>query len=231
MSGIIPKEQLGGYQRWQIGSFDRPAAPEPAPPAPASEPVAEAPPRHGEPTLPTAEELDRIREEARQAGYEAGFSEGRTAAEQAGEESARLEVAHLRTLVGNFEQSLVSLEQAVADQVLDLALEVASQLARASIKTQNDYLLPVIKEAIASLPLHHAHVAVHLHPSDAVKVRGLHGEQLAQSGMQILENSDISPGGCRLMAGASEVDATIETRWTRVLEAIGAHPREWLKLE
>jgi flagellar assembly protein FliH len=33
-----------------------------------------------------------------------------------------------------------------------------------------------------------------------------------------------------LLAGASEVDATIETRWKRVLEAIGTEPQEWLML-
>jgi flagellar assembly protein FliH len=31
-----------------------------------------------------------------------------------------------------------------------------------------------------------------------------------------------------LQAGTSEVDATIETRWKRVLESIGAEPQEWL---
>jgi flagellar assembly protein FliH len=31
-----------------------------------------------------------------------------------------------------------------------------------------------------------------------------------------------------LRAGNSEIDAMLETRWKRVLEAIGTEPREWL---
>jgi flagellar assembly protein FliH len=34
-------------------------------------------------------------------------------------------------------------------------------------------------------------------------------------------------GGCRVELGASEVDATLETRWRRVLESIGVS-QEWL---
>ena len=54
------------------------------------------------------------------------------------------------------------------------------------------------------------------------------GEQFAQTGTQIIEDNTITPGGCQLLAGASEVDASIETRWKRVLEAIGTEPQAWL---
>jgi flagellar assembly protein FliH len=54
------------------------------------------------------------------------------------------------------------------------------------------------------------------------------GEQLAQTGAQIIDDPEISSGGCMIVAGASEVDATIETRWKRVLESIGVAPLEWM---
>lgn len=233
MSGIIPKEQLVDCQPWQLGSFDRKPAVKPPPPStPAPSPAA-ASPTEGEvvpnPGLPTAEEIERIYEEARSSGYQAGFDEGRLAGEQAGQIAAQTEAEQIAALIGNLQTALASLDQIVADQLLALALEVAAQVTRGAIKANPEILLPVIREAIATLPIHHNHLALHLNPADAALIRARIGEQLSQTGGQIIEDSEISGGGCLLKAGASEVDATVETRWKRVLEAIGIEPRAWLE--
>ncbi|MBS1159878.1 MAG: Flagellar assembly protein FliH [Proteobacteria bacterium] len=230
MSGIIPKDQLANCQPWQIGSFDRKPMPQGAPssaPAPTVQPPA------GEavalPVLPTAEEIEKIYEEARGSGYQAGFDEGRVAGEQAGRESVQLEAERISALVSNLQKALRDVDQTVAEQLLDLALEVAAQLTRGSIKADNAALLPIVREAIAALSIHHTHITVHLNPTDAALVRARIGEQLTQSGSQIIEDAEITRGGCLVKAGASEVDATIETRWKRVLEAIGVEPQNWLE--
>lgn len=233
MSGIIPKEQLAAYQRWQFGAFDAPAEPVPMAPAEAAPPPPEEPPAAGEPVaeppaLPTAEDIERIHEEARQAGYEAGFAEGREAGEEAAREATQTLVGEMIELTRHMEEALSELDQSVGEQVLELALEVARQLAQASIRTNPDYLLPIIREAVAALPLHHAHVVIHLNPQDAAHVRP-HLESLAGNTAQIAEDATVAPGGCRLRAGTSEVDATVDTRWQRILEAIGADPEPWLK--
>lgn len=228
MSGIIPKEKLASYQRWHLHSFDLQPAPSTPPPPPVEAPAVVVSEQVPELELPTPEDIARLQEEARTAGYAAGFEEGKAAGELAGRKAAQVETERITALVGNIEKSLGELDQTVANQILDLALEVAAQITRGAIKAQSDFLLPIIKEAVASLPLHHAHVALHLNPSDAANVRENLGEQLGQNGLQIFENTEIAAGGCRLTAGTSEVDASIETRWNRVLEAIGAEPRAWL---
>lgn len=239
MSGIIPKEQLGGFTRWQISDFDgrkresnpqpatlRPTEPAPlmaTPPAPA--PVFEEVPAIA---LPTAEELERIYEEARASGYQAGFDEGRQAADSAARATAEEQARQFGSLLDSLRQSLQQLDQDVADQLLGLATEIAAQVLRGSIAGRQDVLLPVVREAIAALPIHHAHITLRLNPKDAGRVKELLGEQFAQTGTQIIEDAAVSPGGCHVRAGASEVDATIETRWKRVIEAIGATPQAWL---
>ena len=66
-------------------------------------------------------------------------------------------------------------------------------------------------------------------PASLVQWSRLHlGEQLAHNGWRIIEDGNITAGGCRVEAGASEVDATLETRWRRVLDAIGTSG-EWLE--
>lgn len=224
---VIPKEELGSYQRWQLGSFDgKPAAatPPPAEAAPAPVPAAPAEP---EVRLPTAEDIERMHDEARSQGYAAGLAEGREAAaaeaRQADEEAA----ARYRTLLGGLQQSLKEVDQSVAEELLGLAIEIADQITRTHIAVREDALLPVIREAIATLPLHHAHITLRLNPADAGDVRRLLGDELSQGGTQIIEDASISAGGCQIQAGASEIDATLETRRKRVLETIGAEAQAW----
>jgi len=238
MSGIIPKEQLANVQRWQIGAFDAPKvgrpqmqesepvskpAPEPEPPAP------EAPIGMG---LPTAENIAQIEDEARQnghqAGYQAGYDEGLKAAEQAAQAAQAAQLEQLAGMISSLQNSLKTIDQTVADQLLKLAVEIAAQIICGALAVKDDFLLPIIREAITALPLHHGHAQLRINPADAVTIRAQLGEQFAQTGIQIVEDSEISPGGCNLRAGTSEVDASIETRWKRVLESIGAEPTPWL---
>lgn len=233
MSGIIPKEETGSYQRWQIGSFDspKPATVRPSPSATPANPVTvsevDEPPQP-QINLPTADDIERMHEEARSSGYQAGYEEGLQAAALAGREAANAEAQRFLALADNLQSSLADLDQTVAEQLLALATEIAAQVVCGSIAVKDDLLLPIIRDAIAALPLHHAHLSIRLNPADALQVRTHLGEQLAQTGAQIIEDSTISPGGCLVRAGSSEVDATLETRWKRVLETIGAAPREWL---
>lgn len=236
MAGVIPKDKLTGYQRWSIGSLDaKPATPQVRPPVDGATNTvtpSSALPAHSEPNLVQsqtgAEEIERIHEEARANGHNLGYREGLEAGHEATATVITETTTRFSELLGNLQVSLAHLDQHVADQVLCLALEVASQVLRGAINTRPEFLLPVIREAITALPLHHAHVVVRLNPADAKLIREQIGEQLSQTGTQIIDDIDISPGGCLLVAGASEVDATIETRWKRVLESIGVNPSEWM---
>lgn len=224
---IIPKEELFSFQRWQASSFDR----QPAPVArPVAEPVAATPVPEATPqiTLPTVDEIERIHEEARVSGYEAGLAEGKAIGEKMAREAAEINAQHYGTLINNLETALAEVEQSVAEQLLSLAIEIAAQVIRGNIAANTEVLLPIIREAIASLPLHHAHLTLRLNPADVEHIRPQLAEQFAQTSTQIVEDREITPGGCLLQAGTSEVDASIETRWKRVLEAIGTEPKKWL---
>lgn len=229
MAGVIPKEDLAAYKRWSVDSFDRKL--------PATNPASPSSPEKPETVeaelvttmgLPTVEDIQQINEAARTEGYQAGFEEGRLAGKATLSNTINSELERFSTLIGNLQVSLAHMDQTIAEQVLDLALEVASQVIRSTITVRNEALLPVIREAIAALPLHHGHVMLHLNPTDANMVREQIGEQLAQTGTQIVNDTEIAPGGCLIKAGTSEIDATLETRWKRVLDAIGSEPREWL---
>jgi len=228
MAGVIPKEDLAAYQRWHVNSFDaKVVSKNVALPATAATQEKAEEEIVTTMRLPTADDIERINESARSEGYQAGFEEGRLAGEASQAEANAQALERFSALVGNLQLALAQMDQTIADQVLDLALEVASQVIRGTITARSETLLPVIREAIAALPLHHSHIMLYLNPVDAAMVREQIGEQLTQTGTQIVDDAEITEGGCIVKTGTSEIDATLETRWKRVLDAIGSEPREW----
>ncbi len=233
---IIPKENVAGFQRWKADSFDKPTAKDSATePETAATAVSHEPPPDTqqeavvEMPFPTADELSRINEEARAEGYRVGYEEGRAQgeAELARQTSERID--QLSTLVGNLHVSLAHLDQEIGDQLLDLALEVATQVLRGSLSVDREQLLPTIREALNELPFHHGNISLHLNPDDAEALRDTLKDQLAHTNAHIVSDNTVTSGGCYIKAGNSEIDATMETRWRRVLEAIGVKASEWTK--
>ena len=100
-------------------------------------------------------------------------------------------------------------------------------MLRQSLRVKPELLLPVVREAVATLHPHSGHPALFAHPDDAALIRTQLGEQLAHNNWRIIDDATLSTGGCRVEVGASEVDATLETRWRRVIESIGIS-QEWL---
>lgn len=235
MSGFAP-EKLTAYQRWEVAAFDEAEqaaerAAEAA--AAAAQALADAPPPSEavEPqpqlVLPTADDIERMHIEAHEQGYAAGYTEGLAAGHAEGLLAAQASAARIDALLACLQQSLTTLDQQVANQLLATAVEIASQMLRQSLRIKPELLLPVVREAVATLYSHTGHPALFAHPDDAALIRTHLGEQLAHSNWRIIDDPTLSAGGCRVEVGASEVDATLETRWRRVIDAIGISP-EWL---
>ena len=221
MTGFISKENLTAYQRWELAAFDEAEREATAVPTLPATPPEAAPPAEQTPpvTLATAEEVERIYTEAHESGYAAGYETGIA--------EARIEATQINTLLNNLQQSLQCIDQEVADQLLAVSIEIASQVLRQSLRVKPELLLPVVREAVAALSPHHGHPALFVHPDDAALIRTHLGEQLSHNNWRIIEDGQLEAGGCRAEIGASEVDATLETRWRRVIEAIGVS-QEWL---
>lgn len=240
-NSIIPKEQLTAYQRWELAAFEdaheQPAA-ELAPPEVASLPPdvmsdsaalleAEAevePPAQNIP-YPTAEEMEALHQQAYQdafgegqkAGFEKGFEQGLSEGRQA----AMTDVGQIASMLAVLEQASHEFESSMAEVVLDLALALTQQMLRQILPVKNDVLLPLIREALASLPQVNQHPRILVHPDNGKLLRELLTADIAHFGLRIIDDPAIQPGGCKIEAGASEIDATIESRWSRLLTALG----------
>ena len=234
MSGFAP-EKLTAYQRWEVAAFDEAEQAAKRAAEAAARALADAPAETIETTpqvvLPTADDIERMHIEAHEQGYAAGHSEGYAAGLAAGHDEglagAQASVAKIDALMASLQKSLDSVDQQVANRLLATAVEIASQMLRQSLRIKPELLLPVVREAVATLYPHGGHPTLFAHPDDAALIRTHLGEQLAHSNWRIIDDASLSAGGCRVEVGASEVDATIETRWRRVIDAIGISP-EWL---
>jgi flagellar assembly protein FliH len=199
------------YRRWELADFEseirgaQPRAGERAR-APEAAPEARMPIR-----LPTADELEQMHRQAHAEGYAAGYEEGTA--------RVRMEALRAHTLIDNLSQALDAFDQRVADELVALAIELARGVVRRALHTTPEAILEVVREALAQLP--HLHASIYLHPEDASLLRSYLGDQLAHAGHRILEEAQIARGGARVEAAGSQIDATLQTRWRRVLEAIG----------
>ena len=168
--------------------------------------------------LPTADELEKLQQEAHREGYAAGYEEGTA--------RVRMEAMRLHSVIEQLEEALAALDTRVAQDVLQLGVEIARQVVRQTIKVQPEVVISVVREAINQLP--HQHTAVYLNPEDASLVRSHAGDQLAHAGHRIFEDESIARGGCKVEAGGSHIDATLATRWTRIVEAL-TDDTEWIE--
>lgn len=177
--------------------------------------------------LPTAVEIERMHEEARQQGYQEGYQEGYATGQNEGSAHVQEKAIRLDALLVGLDQSLAAIDQDIAEKLLATAVELASQMVRQSLKIKPELILPVVREAMGALNPGSGHPVLLVHPEDVSLIREKLSEQLAHGNWRLVEDTSIMPGGCRVELGAGEVDATFQTRWKRILESIGIN-QAWL---
>lgn len=200
-NAILPKEQLSAYQRWEMASFgdNRPSV------------LATVIPP------PTAESIAKIREDARAEGYAAGQMQGVIA----GRAEATAEIARLRQIAETFSTAAVQANEVIAQDMLDLTLDLAKAMLKTTLAVHPEVILPIIKEAISYLPTLQQPALLFLHPADLLLVKSHMGDQLESAGWQTIGDAQIERGGCRVETASNQIDATTSTRWQRLAAVLG----------
>jgi flagellar assembly protein FliH len=193
-NSAIPKEQAAVYERMEFTNFEKAGS------------FSRSSKNNQNVVLPTAAQLEEIQRQAHEEGYQAGYAEG---------------AQRITALLDALQQSLQQTDQAIAQDLLDLSLAVAQKMVQQALKTKPEILLNIINEAISSLPHFNQSAHLLLHPDDATLVRASLGEKLNYSGWKIFEDPHIARGGVRVETAHSQIDATLENRWKRIVAAIG----------
>ncbi|MHB8786263.1 MAG: flagellar assembly protein FliH [Thauera sp.] len=212
-----------------------------SPAAPPSSPQASSPPPQAAPELtlppdfhlPTAAEIERMHEEVRLAGFEegrrAGHAEGleagRAEGYAEGKANAEAEAARIAGLADGLDAALHALDGEVAEEIMALAIEMARRMVKLTLEEHPEVVLETVRTALLQLPQGHAQI--HLHPDDLALVRQHLGDPLIHAGHRLQEDARLQRGECRIDGQGAQVDATLETRWRRVLESIGHERARW----
>ncbi|RZI42086.1 flagellar assembly protein FliH [Herbaspirillum sp. HC18] len=212
-SNVIPKEHLTAYQRWEMASFGEERSRIQDSAAAAQQ---------------AAEQLARDREQARQQGYAEGFNQGHAAGLEAGRVEAAREAMRMRQIADTFGSEVARADEAVADDLLNLALDLAKAMLKTSLKVRPELVLPIVSEAIRYLPAVQPPALVVLNPQDAATVRSHMKDDLEKAGWRITEDAQIEAGGCRVETASNQIDATLPVRWHRIADALGKQT-EWLE--
>ncbi len=228
MSKVIPKEQLTAYQRWELAAFDDSSAPAALPTLHAAEePPAPAPAPEPHVVLPTAEEIERLHQEAWQEGYQLGQDEGRKAGLAAGQAEIERQLGELKALAAALEGGQLRQDQEVAREVLELSLVMARQILRSALRIKPELILDAIGEALKTLPTLNGHHKIVTHPDSARIVRDWLLHEHGHLSWKVAEDAQMEPGDFRIESAYSELDGSIRERWQELTGCLGADS-SWL---
>jgi flagellar assembly protein FliH len=224
-------------RRWQFPLLDSEEPPSPPPeplpamalppPAPDLDALARAMAERAE--AAHAEAVERGLAEGREKGYAAGLE-----AVQPLERRLVEQIERLNGILGRFDAPVAVLQRPVEEAVAALALEIARCVIGVEVSRSHAYLVRLIREAIARVPIEMGAPKILLNPVDVDLVREL-APDIDSRRAALVADETVEPGGCLVIAdgdenpvvdrrwhprageGMSEVDLTLASRWRGVI--------------
>jgi flagellar assembly protein FliH len=164
--------------------------------------------------LLTAGQLDvlerQVKEEARQRGFEEGLAAGKA------EVAAR--IARLEALATAFTHPFQTLEQAVEDEIVRLAIGLACHLVRREVEHDPAVLHTAVADCLAVLAATVRDVTLYFNPEDAALMRS-QAPAGAEQRFKIASDPELGRGDLRLASSSSLVDGTIAARCAEIVAA------------
>lgn len=225
-SGRIPAAASGEFTSWQlpeVGLPEQPAVEEivaPEPEAPEEPVVARA---------LTARQLEDITNQAhregRAEGHAEGYADGQREGHAAGlargleegraaaREELHRQTAQLQAVMAQLFDPIATQRDAIEAALTRLSLDIARAVLDAEPALAPERLLPVVREAVRSLPVGDRAVTVALHPAQLETLKDC---AFWPPAWRLEADPAIDIGGCRVHSEHSLVDRTVELRFRQV---------------
>ncbi len=162
-------------------------------------------------TTADQESFGRLKKQA----YEQGLAEGVAEGQRHGIEQGRQQISRFETLIDALHQPLADLDSQVLETLASLAVRLAGQLLRRELDLDPARIVPVIKAAIAELPINSEAATVTLNSADLKMVRQYCDQQ--ELDWHLLEDPSLSAGECRVTAGLSRINLGFDQRLRNLL--------------
>ncbi len=177
--------------------------------------------------------LTALQEQAYQEAYEHGHDVGTKqgiangeAQMQQQQEAMRQRLEQIDQLMMMLNVPLQRLDQEVENELVTLVIVLLRQMFRREINVDPGQIVAVVRDAVTLLPINNREANLVLHPKDVDMVRNAFSEIDRTTAWHIVEDSTITPGGCRVVTRDSQVDATVENRLATLIAQVFGDDRE-----
>tara|TARA_B100000745_G_scaffold193123_1_gene127096 strand:- start:5115 stop:5942 length:828 start_codon:yes stop_codon:yes gene_type:complete len=180
--------------------------------------------------LPTAEEIEAIRQAAHEEGYTEGkalgYQEGKVKVEEeyqqlteALKQKVRQQVQKLEGVIEQLAEPIKHSDLALEKELIDLTLALTRQVVFHHISLTPDEINQVLREGISALPHHTQKVRIYLNPDDKQEVETYLSDE-PDLHWRIIDDPELTPGGCRIESDVAKVDMTVERRLEEALRKL-----------
>ena len=238
-SELIPAHEVPAFNLWDLPSFDEVESvhhvpreePQPEPEKPGSESELERPAEpeaqveevlpEEPPVMPfTVEELEQIRAEAYNEGFATGERDGFHSGQLKGQQEAKTvldaRVAELESIMGHLLEPIQAQDEQIEDMLLELVETMVRQVVQRELISDSSHIQQVLRGALKALPMGAEQIRIYLNPADFEAIKAV--RERHEENWRLLEDDQLLPGGCRVEAEHSQVDASRETRLQQIIE-------------
>jgi flagellar assembly protein FliH len=161
-----------------------------------------------------------------QQGFDQGFEEGSKKGYEENVGVLNNKAAEFTQLMEALSEPFKTLDEEVEQELVKLAIGIASQIIRREIKLDPGQVIAAVRESVNVLPLSSQKIVLYLHPDDAELVRSTLSLDEMTPAWGVVEDPLITRGGCKVDTDVSHVNATVENRLAAVVATIFGGERE-----
>lgn len=162
----------------------------------------------------TIEEVEAVRQDAYNEGFAAGekdgFHSGQLKAHKEIEAAMAPRLQALEKIMRQLFEPIAQQDQALEHIMLELVQLISQQVIQRELQLDSTQISQVLREALKLISDEGEQVKIYLHPQDFEQIKAL--RERNEESWRIFEDEELSPGGCRVEAAQTRIDATIETR-------------------
>lgn len=162
---------------------------------------------------PPSEDLDQLRQNA----FDQGFNDGHSAGLAQATEETAARFATLAQLLGAVSKPLADLDEQVLAQLAQLAGRIARQLVKRELRTEPETIMALVRDSVAILNSSNDKIRIHLHPDDARIIYSLTHSATEKNRWDIVEDPLVAHGDCKVGSLDSIVSGDLHTRINAII--------------
>jgi len=157
------------------------------------------------------ETMQKAEEIGQQRGYEAGW------------DAAHHERVALIQATNSMTEEFERFKTDLGEKILDLAVLVAKKVVGDTVQLHPEQAFAALQDILNSMNLDEKSITLVAHPHTLEVLSAQFGDQRELAGVKLLSDPKQINGGFVLRHPEGEVDATLQSRWLRAIEALDRH--------